>query len=68
METDESMKSPLISDGTAKKRISDQTKNTFYMKQIMENKMSSNKTNSTVQKDNENEFEYNVLNKENPNK
>ena len=60
METIESMKSPLISDGTVKKRISDQSKNTFYMKQIMENKMSSNKTNSTVQEDNENEVEYNV--------
>jgi hypothetical protein len=68
METIESMKSPLISDGTVKKRISDQSKNTFYMKQIMENKMSSNKTNSTVQEDNENEVEYDVLKKENPNK
>jgi hypothetical protein len=51
MQTVESMKSPLNSGraGRVKDRVSDQSKNTAYMKQLMENKLSSNKTNTTVQ-------------------
>lgn len=55
----ESMKSPLVSgrNGKVKERISDQSKDTAYVKQIIENKLSSNKTNTTLQQDNEYEFE-----------
>lgn len=63
MDTVESMKSPLISgrDGKLKERVSDQSKNTVYMKHLMENKHSSNKTNTTLQHENEYEFEKEVF-------
>jgi len=63
MDTVESMKSPLIKgrDGKLKERVSDQSKNTVYMKQLMENKLSSNKTNTTLQHENEYEFEKEVF-------
>ena len=63
METVESMKSPLISgrDGKMKERLSDQSKNTAYMRQLMDNKLSSNKTNTTLQHENEYEFEKEVF-------
>jgi hypothetical protein len=63
MDAVESMKSPLMSgrDGKVKERVSDQSKNTAYMKQLMENKLSSNKTNTTLQNENEYEFEKEVF-------
>jgi hypothetical protein len=63
MDEVESIKSPLISgrDGKLKERVSDQSKNTAYMKQLMENKLSSNKTNTTLQNENEYEFEKEVF-------
>ena len=57
MDKVESMKSPMISGGKAKGRISDMSKNTVYMKNLMENKLSSNKTNTTLQHENEYEFD-----------
>jgi hypothetical protein len=70
MDTVESMKSPMISgrDEKGKDRFSDQSKNTVYLKQLMENKLSSNKTNTTVQQDNEYEFDNEVFNEEHSNK
>ena len=57
MDKVESMKSPMISGGQVKGRISDISKNTVYMKNLMENKLSSNKTNTTLQHENEYEFD-----------
>ncbi len=60
------MKSPMIgekkSGQKAKSGVSDISKNTQYVKQIVENKLSSNQTNNTLQNDNVYEFENEDLN------
>ncbi len=59
------MKSPMIGEkksGQKTKRVSDISKNTQYVRQIMENKLSSNQTNTTLQNDNVYEFEHEDLN------
>jgi hypothetical protein len=45
-----------------KKRISDESKGTDYVKNIMENQSSSNKTNMTVQYDIEQDIEEEFFN------
>ena len=55
-------KSPLM--GAAAIRISDLSKNTDYIKNIIENKTSTNKTNTTLQHDQESEIENGLFNKE----
>jgi hypothetical protein len=50
--------------GAAAIRISDLSKNTDYIKNIIENKTSTNKTNTTLQHDQESEIENGLFNKE----
>jgi hypothetical protein len=54
MDAVDSMRSPLINghDRFVKDSNSDISKNTAYIRQIMENKSSSDKTNTTLQNDN----------------